>query len=173
MAEVPLTPPEIAGLLRAAATMLAAELRAWPEALLTFHRAPGEWCAKEVLGHLIEAERRGFAGRIQTILAEPDPALARWDQDAVARARRDCAQPVGILLEEFLTMREASAALLDRLRREDLGRGGHHPTVGHLTVADVIQEWVHHDRNHLAQVLDNARAYVWPFMGNAQRFSTP
>ena len=29
---------------------------------------PGEWSANECVGHLIEAERRGFAGRIRTIL---------------------------------------------------------------------------------------------------------
>ncbi len=173
MAEARLTAPEIARLLRAAAVMLAAELRASSEALLRFHPAAGEWCAKEVLGHLIEAERRGFAGRIRTILAQRDPALARWDQDAVARERRDCERPVAVLLDELLTMREASAALVDRLGPADLSRGGHHPTVGYLTVADLIQEWVHHDRNHLKQILDNVRAYVWPVMGNAQRFSTP
>jgi len=153
--------------------MLAAELRALPDTLLGFHPAAGEWCAKEVLGHLIEAERRGFAGRIRTILAEPDPALARWDQDVVARERRDCERDARAILEEFLTMREASAALVDRLRPEDLGRGGHHPSVGYLKVADLLQEWVHHDRNHLRQILENVRAYVWPAMGNAQRFSAP
>ena len=31
--------------------------------------APGEWSANECVGHLIEAERRGFAGRIRPILA--------------------------------------------------------------------------------------------------------
>jgi hypothetical protein len=168
-----LPPAQIAGLLRAAAAALAAELRALPAAVLAFHPARGEWCAKEVLGHLIEAERRGFAGRIQTILAEREPALVRWDQDAVARERRDCERPVQALLDEFLPMREASATLVDRLRPEDLARGGHHPTVGYLKVADLIQEWVHHDRNHLRQILENVRAYVWPAMGNAQRFSAP
>ncbi|MGH7308040.1 MAG: DinB family protein [Candidatus Rokuibacteriota bacterium] len=166
-----LTPPEIAGLLRAAAAMLAAELRGLPEALLRFHPAAGQWCAKEVLGHLIEAERRGFAGRIRIILAERDPALAAWDQEAVARERRDCERPLAVLLDEFMTMREASAALVDRLGPADLSRGGHHPLVGYLTVADLTPEWVHHDRNHLRQILANVQAYVWPSMGNAQRFS--
>ncbi len=173
MAEARLTPPEIAGMLRAAAAMLAAELRGSPEALLRFHPAVGEWCAKEVLGHLIEAERRGFAGRIRIVLAERDPALTTWDQNAIARARRDCERPLAALLDEFMTIREASAALVGGLGPADLSRGGHHPTVGYLKVADLIQEWVHHDRNHLQQILDNVQAYVWPAMGNAQRFSEP
>jgi hypothetical protein len=30
---------------------------------------------------------------------------------------------------------------------------------------------MHHDRNHLRQLLANVQAGVWPHMGNAQRFS--
>jgi hypothetical protein len=32
---------------------------------------------------------------------------------------------------------------------------------------------VHHDRNHLKQILSNVQAYAWPHMGNAQKFSAP
>ena len=38
---------------------------------------------------------------------------------------------------------------------------------------DLIHEWVHHDRNHVRQVLANVQGYVWPAMGNAQKFSAP
>jgi hypothetical protein len=141
--------------------------------VLRYHPAPGAWCAKEVLGHLIEAERRGFAGRIRQILAEREPALIPWDQAGVARARRDCERPLGPLLDEFLALREDGAALVSALRPDDLAQVGRHPTVRDLAVADLIQEWVHHDRNHLRQILENVRTYVWPFMGNAQRFSQP
>ena len=168
-----LAPAQITALLRAAAAALRTELSALPDTVLRHHPGPGAWCAKEVLGHLIEAERRGFAGRIRQILAERDPALSAWDQDAVARERRDCERPLAPLLDEFLVLREYSAALVCALGPSALARGGQHPTVGALTVADLIQEWVHHDRNHLRQILENVRAYVWPFMGNAQRFSQP
>ena len=55
----------------------------------------------------------------------------------------------------------------------DLAKGGRHPAVGHLRIADLLAEWVHHDRNHLRQMLANVQAYVWPHMGNARRFSEP
>jgi hypothetical protein len=166
-----LAPVQIAALLRAGALALRAELTALPDAVLRHHPAPGEWCAKEVLGHLIEAERRGFAGRITQILAEDRPVLVGWDQEAVARERRDCERPLTPLLDEFLALREEGAALVVPLLPDHLARGGQHPKVGFLTVADLIQEWVHHDRNHFRQILENVRNYVWPFMGNAQRFS--
>jgi DinB family protein len=171
MAEVPLAPAEVAALLRAAMTTLTAEVGALPARVATWHPKPGEWCVNEVLGHLIEAERRGFAGRIRILLAHDDPALETWNQNDVARARRDCAQPTAALLEELARLRGDSAALVEGLRPADLERGGRHPKVGLLRVRDLLQEWVHHDRNHIAQALANVQAFVWPAMGNGQKFS--
>ncbi|RPH83294.1 MAG: DinB family protein [Candidatus Rokuibacteriota bacterium] len=172
MAEVPLTPVEIARLLPATVATLRAELVALPDRVLAWHPAPGEWCVKEVLGHLIEAERRGFAGRIQVILGADTPVLERWEPPEVARARGDCGKAATALLDELAAMRERSASLVGRLIAADLDRAGQHPTVGLLRVRDLLQEWVHHDRTHVRQALANVQAYVWPAMGNAQRFSS-
>ena len=171
MADVPLAPAEVAALLPAAIALLRAELAAVPERVLAWHPAPGEWCAKEVLGHLIEADRRGFTGRIRLLLAADTPALERWDPPEVARARGDCAKSAVALLDELAAMRQDAAALVRGLREADLDRAGRHPTVGHLRVRDLLQEWVHHDRNHVRQALANVQAYVWPAMGNAQKFA--
>jgi DinB family protein len=167
----PLTPAEIAPLLDAAMTTLRAELGSLPERVLTAHPAPGEWCAKEVVGHLIEAERRGFAGRIRTILVEVNPTLEGWDPDAVARARKDCSRPIAELLAELAEIRPHSAALVRGLHDADLARAALHPKVGRISISDILQEWVHHDRNHIKQALAGVQAYVWPAMGNTQRFS--
>jgi len=172
-APAPLMLAEIAHFLRATATTLAVELSGVPPRLLAWHPAPGEWCAKEVLGHLIETEKRGFAGRIRVMIESKDPQLEAWDQDAVAAARRDCERDGGELLGELATLRQDSVRLVESLLGADLSRGGHHPKVGYLRVADILNEWVHHDRNHVRQVLANLQAYVWPHMGNTQRFSRP
>jgi ribosomal protein L30/L7E len=166
-----LDPGTAAELLAGMGAAIAAEARALPLELASWHPAPGEWCAKEVLGHLIEAERRGFNGRIRTILAGTDPFLPTWDQEAVAEARRDCQQPVAKLLDEFLALRQDSVALVRGLKASDLPRGGQHETVGYLRVGDLLHEWTHHDRNHVRQMLANVQSYVWPHMGNAQKFS--
>jgi hypothetical protein len=166
-----LDPKELAPLLEAGGRILESELKALPQALASWHPAPGEWCAKEVLGHLIEAERRGFAGRIRVILGGDRPALAAWDQVVVARERRDCGRELDGLLEEFAGMRRDSVDLVGGLSDDDLERGGDHPKVGHLRVRDLLHEWVHHDRNHLKQILANVQAFVWPALGNAQGFA--
>ena len=95
----PLDPPAVAGLLQPAATIIRAELSALSAAALTWHPADGEWCVKEVLGHLVETEQRGFAGRIRIILAGDSPPLEGWDQEAVARARKDCDRDASALVE--------------------------------------------------------------------------
>src|SRR6266850_4003096 len=104
----PLAPGEAARLLESAGAMIRAEFAAMTEAVLVWHPAPGEWCVKEVLGHLIETERRGFAGRIRIILAGQEPRLEGWDQNAVAKARRDCERDGRELLGELATMRQDS-----------------------------------------------------------------
>jgi hypothetical protein len=168
-----LSPAEAARLLAAGVEVLRAELGAVPEAALAWHPTPDEWCVKEIIGHLIEAEGRGFAGRIRIILGADRPRLETWDQAAVARARGDCRRPWGALLDELARLRADSLALVRGLGPTELGRAGDHPTVGLLSVGDLLHEWVHHDRNHLRQILANVQAFVWPHMGNAQRFSAP
>jgi len=170
-APTPLIPAAVAPFLRATLATLTAEVDALSAEALAWHPAPGEWCVKEVLGHLIETERRGFAGRIRIILAGPEPRLEGWDQNAVAAARRDCGRDARELLGELATMRQDSVRLVEELKAADLARGGDHPTVGRLTVADLLNEWIHHDRNHVRQILANVQAYVWPHMGNARKFS--
>jgi DinB family protein len=167
----PLAPGEIATLLAASVVTVDVEMAALGEDGARWRPAPGEWCANEVVGHLIEAEGRGFAGRIRAMLAEDRPKLEGWDQPAVAAARHDCDKVGARLAAEFRSLRTESLELVGGLQPADLERVGIHPAVGELRVADLLGEWVHHDRNHIRQLLANTQARVWPQMGNAQRFS--
>ena len=170
----PLGVDQIAGLLAAGARIVEAEMGALG-ADGGWRPAPGEWSANECVGHLIEAERRGFAGRVRAILAtdRPDiPAdLESWDPPSVAEARRDHERAAADLVAEFVALRAAGVDLVRSLGPEDLGRVGMHPDVGPLRVDEVIAEWVHHDRNHIRQLLEVTQTRVWAQMGNARRFS--
>ena len=164
----------IAGLLAATATTIMAELEALG-ADAGWRPEPGEWSANECVGHLIEAERRGFAGRIRTILGadRPDlpPDLEAWDPPAVAEARRDHLRPSRELAVEFSEMRASGVELVRGLQPADMARIGIHPQVGPLRVDELLGEWVHHDRNHVRQMLAVTQSRVWGQMGNARRFS--
>ena len=170
MSDAPLDPATIAALLAATRAVVAAESDALGEAG-GWRPAPGEWSVNECVGHLLEAERRGFAGRIRQILAEDRPALATWDEPAVAAARRDDLRDGRDLAAEFVSLRTDSLALVESLTSADLGRVGIHPEVGELRVDALLGEWVHHDRNHVRQMLAVTQARVWAQMGNARRFS--
>ncbi|HYS94614.1 MAG TPA: DinB family protein [Candidatus Acidoferrales bacterium] len=165
------SPAEVAALLESSMTIIRAEVDALPKAVAIFHPAEVEWSINEVIGHLIEAERRGFAGRIKTLLATKDPQLEGWDQNEVTRGRRDDLKPTAKLVAEFERMRTESVTIVRGLKPGDLTRGGQHPKVGWLRVEDLLEEWVHHDRNHIRQILGNVQAWAWPHMGNAQKFS--
>ena len=165
------SPAEVAALLESAMASIRAEVEALPKAVTTFHPDEVEWSINEVIGHLIEAERRGFAGRIKILLATKDPQLEGWDQNEMARGRRDDMKPAGKLVAELERMRADSVALVRGLKPGDLTRGGQHPKVGWLRVEDLLHEWIHHDRNHIKQILGNVQAWTWPHMGNAQKFS--
>jgi DinB superfamily len=171
---VALLPARVADLLAASATIVAAELIALGDEA-GWRPEPGEWSANECVGHLLEAERRGFAGRIRSILADSRPgapvALVGWDPPAVAEARRDHLRSGAELAAEFEALRAESVDLVRGLRTADLELAGTHPDVGPLRVDELLGEWVHHDRNHIRQMLDVTQARVWGQMGNARRFS--
>ena len=170
--QAPLSLIEFAQMLRAFPATLLSEVGILPEPVLVWRPGPDEWCVKEVVGHLIETEERGFAGRVRLLLVAPDPIFQAWDPPAVARERGDADRPAGELLKTFLDLRLTSAVLVERLTTADLDRSGRHPQVGRLTIGDLLGEWVHHDREHLRQIMANVQAYVWPQLGGAQRFKS-
>jgi hypothetical protein len=170
--DAPLSPAEIVQLLRASTEAVVAEVRALGRRS-TIRPEPGEWCANEVVGHVIEADRRGFGGRIRTILELDRPILATWDQPAVAAARHDNERDVEGLISDLLAGRESAFEMIAGLDAETLARTGIHPKVGALTVNDLLHEWVHHDREHLAQLQAVTQVLVRPHMGNARKFSDP
>jgi len=168
-AELP--PSRVADLLASTCALVEGEVGALGDEDARWHPAPGEWCANEVLGHIIEAEKRGFAGRIERALAADRPFEAGWDQQAVAKERNDCARVAASLVMEFMGLRKRSLQLIRSLRDDQLDRACVHANVGELRVRDLLHEWVHHDRDHTRQLLANVQARVWPHLANAQGFA--
>jgi len=152
----PFAPTQIAALLESTCALIEGEINALGDEGSQWHPAP------------IEAERRGFAGRIRDMIA--GRPLKAWDQEAVARERKDCDRMSQSVWMEFMGLRHDSIALVRSLTAADLERSGEHPTVGRLRVKDLLQEWVHHDRNHTKQLLAVVQERVYPHMGNSQKF---
>jgi len=163
-----LTTDQVAEYLEATCALIEAELAAL-DADSGWHFDEKEWCANQVVGHLVEAEKRGFAGRIREILAGKEKTSS-WDQAEVARQRNDCARMGQSLWMEFMGVRNDSINLVRSLKPADFAKGIEHPMAGRLTVRDLLHEWVSHDRNHTRQLLQIGQERVWPHMGNSQKF---
>jgi hypothetical protein len=163
-----LTNAEVAALLESTCALIEAEMKALGDEGCRFHYKSGEWCVNECVGHLVEAEKRGFAGRIRDLVA--GRPIQSWDQAQVARERKDCERLSQSLWMEFMGLRHDSIGLVRSLTPADMDRSVVHPKVGVLRVRDLLQEWVYHDRNHTRQLLAVEQERVYPHMGNSQKF---
>jgi hypothetical protein len=119
-----------------------------PDALLSTRPAPGEWSVEELIGHLWDAEI-AMAFRARLILAQDDPELIGYDQDAWATLARP---PFGELLDAFTALRAADLALIRGTRPADWDRSGNHAERGPTSFRLLIETIAGHDRAHLRQL---------------------
>lgn len=165
-----LTAREAAELLRRTPVVLRELILALPDGAVGYHPRPGKWCIKEVVGHLTEEDKGDFVGRIEMMLHQTEPRLDLNDQDRVAQQRQDCNKSISELLDEFASVRNASARFVQQLSAADLDRTGVHPRIGLIRVREVLHEWLYHDLNHAKQVQQNTQRLLWNQLGNMQRF---
>src|SRR3989442_14761110 len=105
------------------------------------------WWANQVSGQIVEAERRGFGGRIREILSGKERTSA-WDQAAVAKERNDCARMGQSLWMEFMGVRNDSVRLVQSLKPGDLGKGIEHPQPPPPTPPPPSHQPTHHHPTH-------------------------
>jgi hypothetical protein len=117
--------------------------------------APREWSVAELLGHLWDAEI-AYAFRARAILAQDQPPLIGYDQDAWATLPRP---PFGELLAAFGALRAASLALARGTPEARWGRLGIHEERGPTSFRLLTETIAGHDRAHLRQ-LDQTIAAV-------------
>lgn len=124
-----------------------------PDAWLAAKPADAEWSAHQVVCHLAYVEETDWMIRARMIMndgpARPFPPVDHGDQtDRYAGLRTDA------VADRFAALRKANLEGLDALHlaHEDLGREGLHPTLGRVTMAQLLATWVVHDHNHVAQL---------------------
>ncbi len=85
--------------------------------------APDKWSIKEVLGHLTDTERV-FSYRLFRISRGDGTPLAGFDQNTYVASARSDERPLAALLDEFLSVRDATLQLVAGLTPEELARRG-------------------------------------------------
>ena len=99
------------------------ELQGLPEERGTFAYADGKWTIKELLGHLIDAERV-FAYRLHRFSHGDTTPLSNFDQDIYVTNGRAHTRTFADLLEELEMQRRSNISLVTSLRDEDWDRVG-------------------------------------------------
>ena len=140
---------------------LNAFLRDLPDSLTQATEGESTWSPFEIVGHLIHGELTDWMPRTRMIL-EHGESRAFEPFDRLAQERESKGKSLSRLLDEFARLR---AENLDALRSlnlnsEDLARRGRHPSLGIVTLSQLLATWTSHDLTHLHQ-LSRVMAYQY------------
>lgn len=94
-----------------------------PEEKADYRYAEGKWTIKELLQHVIDAERI-FAYRILRISRKDTTPLASFDEDRYVQNAQADKRSLASLKEELLAVRRSSDLLLASLSEEQLAEQG-------------------------------------------------
>jgi len=123
-----------------------------------FTTAQGKWSIRQIVAHVADAEMV-YAHRMRQVIAEDNPTIVAFDQDAwTARldyARRKPKQS----LESFRRMRAENYELLKDLPPEAFERTGNHTERGRMTLRDLVETLAGHAESHARQMQEIREAY--------------
>jgi hypothetical protein len=134
-------------------SVLNALLRDLPDGWVAAHEGGETWSPFDVVGHLIHGERTDWLSRVRRILQHGE-ARAFDPFDRFAQFGEAEGHTINSLLDEFAILRSRNLdelAALD-LRDADLERRGRHPSLGIVTLRNLLSTWVAHDMDHLMQI---------------------
>lgn len=129
-----------------------------PDEAVKWRPAPGKWSAHEVVCHCADSEMNG-AIRLRYVLAENDPLLMAYDQDAWARIFDYHARPLEPALAVVGAVRAYTTALLRSLPAEAWARAGRHSESGPYTVESWLRIYSDHLEGHARQIERNLDAW--------------
>jgi len=139
-------------LLRRSPATLRALLDGLGEPWVKGTEGPETFSPFDVVGHLIDGEETDWIPRARIILARgPDPRFEPYDR--FRHRARNRGRSLESLVAEFARLRAANLELLRswKLTARELDLPGEHPSLGRVTLRQLLAAWVVHDLGHLAQ----------------------
>jgi DinB family protein len=123
-----------------------------------FVTAPGKWSIRQIVAHLADCELV-FAHRMRQVLAEDNPTLIAFNQEAWASnldyARRKPKQS----LETFRRLRAENYELVKELPESSFARSGNHTERGIVTLSAIVETCAQHVESHVRQAQTIRDAY--------------
>lgn len=111
------------------------------------------WSAFDIVGHLIHGERTDWMPRARMILRFGESrTFDPFDRSAQQHESKGKSLP--LLLDEFSHLRTENLKELQtmNLQPDDFERCGRHPTLGVVTLSQLLAAWAVHDLTHLHQI---------------------
>ena len=144
---------ETTNVLRRTPELLRALLIGLPDSWTDTSDVPSDgWRPHDVVGHLITGELTDWIDRTQRIL-ESGTTVPFTKVDRFAHADRDTDATLDELVEHFARLRAENLARLTALVTEgDLDRRGLHPSLGEVTLRELLATWAVHDLDHVSQI---------------------
>jgi hypothetical protein len=132
---------------------LNAFLRELPDLLTRQNEGGDTWSAYDIVGHLVYAERTDWMPRVKMIL-EFGETRAFEKFDRLGQVKESKGKSLPQLLDDFTRVRAENLNELRalNLQTEDLNRRGQHPSLGVVTLSQLLATWVAHDLTHLHQL---------------------
>ena len=149
-----MNPTEREGLIRqyaAGPARLRQALAKVPEEGRKWRPAPGEWSAHEVVCHCADSETNG-AARIRYVVAEKDPVVLGYDENAWAVRFDYHSHPLETALATVDAIRANTAAVIRRLPDSVWAREGRHTESGRYTAEDWLKIYAAHLEDHAQQI---------------------
>lgn len=107
----------------------------------------------EVVGHLIHGEKTDWIVRMEIILGnQSDKTFQPFDR--FAQFEESNGKTMNQLLTEFKMLREQNLEILKskNLNENDFMKIGIHPSLGMVTLKELLATWTVHDLGHIAQI---------------------
>ena len=112
---------------------------------------PGKWTVRQIVAHLADAEMVG-AHRFRQVIAEENPTLIAYDQDAWARNLDYAHRKPKTSLETFRRIRAENYELLKDLPPATFDRAGNHSENGRMTLRQLLEGYASHAESHAIQL---------------------
>ena len=114
-------------------------------------RRTGEWTAAETLAHIRAADAI-VTPRLMQIAVRDEPFLPAYDERAWQEVADFVRSPVAALVQTFAALRGELLHALARLSPEAWQRSGIHEERGRLSMREIAEGIVAHEREHLDQI---------------------
>ena len=114
----------------------------------TARPGPGDWSLAELVAHLVDSDLV-MADRIKRVIAEENPTLQAFPENAWLDRLKSAQMPVGDAAALFAANRKWVARILQHLDDSAFARVGNHSELGRQTLAEIVVKAVHHLDHHL------------------------